>query len=129
MDRGKEWVLEYVRVTEAMQTVVAQESEPDQEDQLAALEALILQRQELLDQLDRDGMGDDAKAYCRAAMTGILESEAVISEGIGRMMGKLDESFQEIKDKRAELNLQSRANRSYAGGSASGEGYFIDRRK
>lgn len=123
------WISEYAQITSELAAWMDSENHEDIELRLSAVEDLIMQRQNLLDQLQVTTLDEEQKRGCRAYVAEIEMSDQAIIDGLERIKSELKEGFEEIRTKRAELNTQSRANRSYSGGIAPSEGYFIDRRK
>lgn len=129
MHNANAWISEYAKITSELAAWMDLENHEDIERRLSAVEDLITQRQNLLDQLQEQTLDDDQKNICRAYISEIELSDFQIVEGLNRIKSELAEGLEEIRVKRAELNAQSKANRSYAGSVTSSEGYFIDHRK
>jgi len=123
------WISGYAQLTADLAAWMNSEADQDIEARLEAVEALLQKRQDLLNELQNVTLSEEEKRICRAYVEDIQEADRLIIDGLQRIKSELGSGFKEIREKRAELNLHSKANRSYSGSAKSGEGYFIDRKK
>ncbi len=124
-----DWLTRYSRVAEELLSVLDAALGGYSDEKLAAVEAAIDTRQELLDELSMLQISKSEQTDYAPFLEAIKRMEAEIESAIKKMMAELDAERQTVQDQRSELNRLKMANRSYAGTMQSTEGYFIDRKK
>jgi len=125
----RQWLDEYAEINDRLLGILEKDAGRYSDEKLAALEAALELRQEMLDELaEHDITADDRLTYQEYG-PGLKALEVQVEEDVRAMMADIKAEQASLQDKRKELGKLRKANKSYIGMMPSSEGYFIDRKK